>query len=349
MDPVTHTLLGAGIGYAVFARRLGRTAAVAGGLAGLLPDADVFIRSANDPLLAIEFHRHFTHALPFAPLGAALPALFWLRRGKWRAQALNLWLCCLAAYVSHCLLDAATSYGSQLLWPFTRRRFGWDLISIIDPLFTLALATGLLWALRTRRVRPIRWSLVLAAAYLTLGATQHARAMAAQQSLAVARGHVIERRELMPTLANNLVWRALYLHQGRIFSDRIRVGWFSRPTAVEGWSLKRVTAADLTGAEQLRDPRRRSFERFDWFSEGWVARKPDDPAMLGDMRYSLSAEAFDPIWGIRYTEPGAPTDIVWVNHSRNRRLDLRELWDEISGNDGRFQPCPSPRSSSNHR
>lgn len=340
MDPVTHTLLGAGIGYAAFGGKLGRTAALAGGLAAFVPDADVFIRSAADPLVAIEYHRHFTHALPFAPIGAAAVALLWSGSPEWRARWSWLWLCCLAAYVSHCLLDAATSYGTQLVWPFTRHRFGWDLISIIDPLFTLVLAVGLVWSLKVRRVRPVLVALALAAGYVTLGGVQHARAMAAQQRLASERGHAIERREVMPTLANNLIWRGLYLHQGRIHSDRIRVGWFSRATVLEGWSLPHVTAADLTEAERQRDRARGSFERFNWFAEGWVARKPADPAVLGDMRYSLSTEAFDPVWGIRYTEAGTPTDIVWVNRSRNRRMNLAELWQEISGGDSRFRSLP---------
>ncbi len=90
MDPVTHVLLGAGLSYAVFGRKLGRTAAAVGALAGLAPDADVFIRSSNDPLLGIEYHRHFTHALAFAPVGAAVVSGIWWIRRKWRPQALSL-------------------------------------------------------------------------------------------------------------------------------------------------------------------------------------------------------------------------------------------------------------------
>ncbi|MBM3854964.1 MAG: metal-dependent hydrolase, partial [Verrucomicrobia bacterium] len=67
VDPVSHVLLGASLGYAALGRRLGRTAAAVGGLAALVPDADIFIRSASDPLLAIEMHRGFTHALVFVP------------------------------------------------------------------------------------------------------------------------------------------------------------------------------------------------------------------------------------------------------------------------------------------
>lgn len=341
MDPLSHVLLGASLGYASGGRRLGRTAAAAGGLAAFVPDADIFIRSAADPLVAVEYHRGFTHALAFAPVGAAAVAALWLLRPAWRTWAAwrPLWLCALLGYVSHTLLDSATSYGTQLWWPLSRHREGWDWISIIDPLFTLALAAGLAVALRRSSLRAARLGLAVAAAYLALGAVQHTRAVAAQRTLAAARGHTPVRIEVMPTMANQLVWRALYEHGGLIYSDRIRVGWLSGATVREGWSLPLVRAADLTPAERARD-RRASFARFSWFSEDWVARSPADAALLADMRYTLSAEAFDPIWGIRFTAPGAPTEVEWLNRSRDRRVAPAELWREISGADPRFRPLP---------
>ncbi len=336
MDPVSHVLLGASLGYAAFGRRLGRTAAAIGGLAALVPDADIFIRSAADPLLAIEMHRGFTHALPFVPIGGAIVAALWLLRPDERSRPrwLALWACAMLAYASHTLLDAATSYGTQLWWPFSRERTGWDLISIVDPVFTLALGAGLAWALRRQRLGGAVAGLIAAGLYLSLGGVQHARASAALRELAAARGHPIERAEMMPTLANHLVWRGLYLHAGRIYGDRIRVGWFSAPSVREGWSLPVVAEADLTPAEQARNARR-SFQRFNWFSEGWVARSPADPSLLADLRYSLSAEAFDPIWGIRFTPPTAPTEVEWINRSRERRINLADWWREVAGRDGR--------------
>ena len=357
MDPLTHVLLGASLGHVAFHRRLGRSAAVAGGLAAFAPDADIFIRSAADPLLAIEHHRGFTHALAFAPVGAAIVAALWLIRPSWRASLSSavrsarlppdterpvhrppwraLWACALVAYLSHALLDAATSYGTRLLWPFSDARFGWDIVSVIDPLVTLPLLAGLIGALRAQRVRLALAGLGVAGVYLACGALQHTRAVAAQRAIAAARGHTIERFEVMPTLANNLVWRALYEHRGKIYSDRVRVGWFSAPTVREGWRLPQIDEHGLTADERARNARR-SFERFAWFSEGWVARSPGDPRVLGDMRYSLSAEAFDPIWGIRFLPPGAPTEVEWVNRARDRKIDPRELWREISGGDERF-------------
>ncbi len=140
----------------------------------------------------------------------------------------------------------------------------------------------------------------------------------------------------MPTLANNVVWRAIYLHRGQIYADRVRVGWFSGATVREGWSLPLVRLEDLTAAEKTRNARG-DFQRFAWFSDHWVARSPADATLLADMRYSLSAEAFDPIWGIRFTPPGAATDVEWANRSRNRKVEVGEMWREIRGQDERYR------------
>jgi len=332
MDPVTHAVLGASLAQAACGRRLGRTAALAGLVAGVLPDADVFIGSAADPLVAVAAHRGFTHALAFVPVGALVAVLPWLLWPAARAggRGWTLWCAAVLAYLSHLLLDAATSYGTQLLWPFSDQRAGWDWIAVVDPAFTLPLAAGLAWALARRTAAPAVAGLAIALGYLGLGVVQHGRAEAAVRELAARRGHTVVRLEVMPTLANQLVWRTLYEHGGRIHSDRVRVGWTGAVTLREGWSLPLAGPADLTAAERARDTRR-SFARFAWFSEQWVARSPGDPTVLADMRYSLSAEAFDPIWGIRFTPPGAPAEVEWINRSRERRIDLGGMWREIAG------------------
>ncbi|MEQ2007565.1 MAG: metal-dependent hydrolase [Limisphaerales bacterium] len=353
MDTLTHALLGAALGQVAFGRKLGWRASVIGVVSAELPDVDFLIHTASDPLLNIELHRHFTHSFAFSPVIALAAVLPWFFRAAFRDQRLVLFLCGMLGCWSHILLDACTSYGTQFLVPFSQHRFGWDFISIIDPVFTLALLAGLVVnAISSRRSRreeaqteggarnvergkrTHRWSwavLGFCAAYMTLGAVQKSRAHAAQAELARLRGHRPEHTEEMPTMGNHLVWRSLYLHDGHIHSDRLRVPWLGPVTVREGNSLPLVTRRDLSPAEAARNGPLRSFERFAHFSDGWIARAPGDPTVIGDMRYSLSGKAFDPIWGIRFTAPGAPTEVEWVNRSRERRITLAELWAEITG------------------
>lgn len=338
VDPLTHTLLGASLGYACYGRRLGRTAAAVGAVAGLLPDADVFLQSSVDPLFAVEMHRGFSHSLFFAPWGALVAAApFFLAKNDARHRVI-LWACALAAYVSHCLLDGATSYGTNLLWPFSKVRVGWDIIAVVDPLVTLPLLSGLGWALFRKNTARAVLVLGIVGGYLCLGALQHRRAMAAHHELATLRGHLPDRSQVMPTLGNLLVWRALYLHEGKIHSDRVRVGRRTDAAVLEGWSLPVVEERDLTPSERAAAVERNSFARFSHFSDGWVARSPEDPTLLADMRYSLSPGAFDPIWGIRFGPAGSPDAVAWINRSADRRVDPQGMWAEIVGRDPRYIP-----------
>ena len=303
MDPLTHALAGASIAWVAGGRQLGRRALLVGAAAGLLPDLDVLIRSASDPLLAIEHHRGFTHSLLFVPIGGTLVALLLGARRAIPAAIL--------AYLSHPLLDAATTYGTQLFWPFSRLRVGLDLISIIDPFFTLIVLCACIAAFRNRP-RLVYASLALTAVWLALGLVQRERATAVQTHLAASRGDSVSRAAVFPTAGNTIVWRSLYLTNNTLRMDRIRVPWLGYASHVPGPSVPLATAPHP------------DFTRFAWFSDGWTARDPLDPTLIGDARYSLHSDRYAPVWGIRL----GPTR--WVNRSRERRVSAAELWREIS-------------------
>ncbi|MFA5488074.1 MAG: metal-dependent hydrolase [Candidimonas sp.] len=142
MDSLTQAVLGAGIGGAVLGRFHGRKALLAGALLATLPDLDVLI-GQNDPISTMIHHRGFSHSVLF--LSVFAPALAWLWH-RWRPQRdygfrrllLALWL----ILVTHPLLDAFTSYGTQLFWPLRPTPTSWSSIFIIDPFYTVPLAAA---------------------------------------------------------------------------------------------------------------------------------------------------------------------------------------------------------------
>ncbi|MEM6581360.1 MAG: metal-dependent hydrolase, partial [Pseudomonadota bacterium] len=76
MDPITQGTLGAVLPSGSARKRTQIiTAGLLGFLAGMTPDLDVFIRSSEDPLLFLEYHRHFTHSLIFIPIGGFISSL----------------------------------------------------------------------------------------------------------------------------------------------------------------------------------------------------------------------------------------------------------------------------------
>lgn len=340
MDPVTHALAGAAVARVALARPLAHRAWLPGAMGALLPDADALIRSTADPLLYAEFHRHFTHSIAFIPIGGAIAALPWVLRAKHRAH----WRTSLAAstigYATHGVLDAATTWGTRLFWPFGDARIAWNWISIVDPLFTMMLLTGVAVAIWRRSARPAMAALAVAITYMAGGALQHTRAREVQARVAAARGHVVERGTVLPGFGNNVVWRSLYESGGRLYVDRVRIPWWGAPTWSQGYEATAVGVGDLPPAVSL-DPRlRRDFHRFATFAGGWTARAATEANVIGDARYSSADDRFAPVWGVRFQPDGQQAPIAWVNRSAERRIDPAALWSEIVGRDRSHRPVP---------
>lgn len=298
MDPLSQAVLGAAAAQTGARARELRVAAVVGLLGGMAPDLDVLIRSSRDPLLFLEYHRQFTHALAFIPVGSLVVAtvLHWLFARRYLAFR-RTWLYAALGYATHGLLDACTSYGTLLLWPFSDARIAWNVVSVIDPAFTLPLLGLVAWAgarrWRTAAVLGLAWAL----AYPALGLLQRERAQAVGMEQALARGHAPLRLEARPSFANILLWKVVYQTEDRFHVDTVRAGFTTRfypGESVPVLDARRHLAWLSPDSQQARD-----VERFRWFSNDYLAPHPEDPLQVIDMRFSIVPNRIDPLWTIR--------------------------------------------------
>lgn len=332
MDPLTQATLGAALPQGVASRERLRLATLCGLLGGLAPDLDVLIRSERDPLLFLEFHRQFTHSLLFIPVGGALVGLLvWSalgRRRRWPLQWVLLFS--LLGYATHALLDACTSYGTQLLWPFSNERFAWNNVSIIDPLLTLPLLLMVLWAGWRRARLPALAGLVWVVGYLLLGTAMHDRAVRAGEQLAIERGHRDVSVDAKPSFGNLILWKTVYRFGDRYYVDAVRI--LGATIRYPGDS---IAALDVSLDFPWLDPSSRQagdIARFAWFSDGYLARHPGDPLRVIDLRYSLLPHQIRPLWGIALDPRAGPDEhvVYWVDRSSGEE-DRRQLWQMLLG------------------
>ncbi len=315
MDPLTQGVLGA-IAVQTFARREEqRLAAGVGFVAGTLADLDVFIRSSADPLLFLDYHRHFTHALAFVPVAATLLALLvsswlgWSRRraGLPRIGFGRVWLWIAVAYGTHGPLDACTTYGTSLLWPFSDARIAWHVVAVIDPGLTLPALALAFMAWRRRSVLLGRFALAWVLAWLSFGLVQRERADALLGELAAARGEVIERGGAKPTLFNLLLWRGVWQSGETLHAVALRPGWFGPDRVSEVADAPAFALArELPGLDPTSTAAR-DVERFRHFSDGWLVALEQErgSALIGDFRYATLPDEIRPLWAVRL-DPTAP-------------------------------------------
>ena len=154
MDSLTQIVLGASVGEAVLGKKVGNRAMLWGAVAGTIPDLDVLSRNFVDTVTAVEWHRGFSHSIVFSLLFA--PIFGWLvwklykrKRATWRDWS---WLFFWGLF-THPILDAFTTWGTQLFWPLNTR-LAFQNIFVIDPLYTLPFLFFLILVMFQKRLLP---------------------------------------------------------------------------------------------------------------------------------------------------------------------------------------------------
>jgi len=344
MDSLSQIALGAAVGVAAMGRRTAPwKAALWGAVAGTLPDLDVLI-DHGDPIRNMVLHRAETHApfwltlfsLPFAAAVARLHGEW----HQWRRWWLAMWL----ALVTHPLLDGMTVYGTQLGLPFTDHPYGVGSVFIIDPLYTLPLLVGTIWALRAngrgqaagpgrRRGEVANLAgLLLSTAYLGWGVVAQAQVAGTARQALAAQGIAAERLLVTPTAFNSLLWRVVAIegaqyHEGfRSLLDKGAAMHFDR------FDRGSAIAAELQGIEGVR--------RIQAFSHGfWAAWEREGRVGIADLRMGQ-----EPHYTFRFAvaERRSPLTPLAVPEQVGSRPDvpraLTWLWRRALG-----EPLPPPR------
>ena len=335
MDPISQGAMGAVAAAALSKRSKLRLAIGIGWIGGMLADADIFIRSESYPLLNIEYHRHFSHALAFIPIGGLVCTfVLWLLCRK-RIAFVELYRYSFLGYATAGLLDACTSYGTRLLWPFSEARIAWNIISIIDPVFTGGILVLLSLAFLRKKRLFSRLAFAFASLYLLFGLVQNKRAVAALEELALSRDHGDATRfAAKPSIGNLFVWRGIYVLEGNIYVDAIRVGLFDpEPKVYSGAIAKGVDLPALKLGIETGSTLSRDIDRFNHFSDGYLSWHPDQDNVIGDARYALLPNSIYPLWGIEIDRARPNQHVRFVNFRNADREAVDSLYKMISGQD----------------
>lgn len=376
MDSITQGLLGAVAAQLGFRQKIGRDATWAAAIAAMLPDLDILIAPAMElaglqtsQLTGLKIHRGLTHSVLMIPLYCLpLAGLWLLLRRRWRRPAPPVgadepalrgtpccgslgWLyaCLLAAVMTHPLLDVCTSYGTQLLAPFSSGRYAIDAVAIIDIIYTPLLVLTLLACWIARRVSKNAvhrltfamglGGMLLSSGYLTAGRHLHHVAIdrgiaSARAQGAIAPGEPITRADAFPAMGTIFLWRTvLETPQSWV---AVRVHHWADPAQPRALSVAaRQSSPWIEKARQLPDA-----QTFDWFTGGRtraaVSRQNGYYVVdLMDMRYGRGISSAESMWAFRVRFDAASGRLVDTGFVRSyqapegRRGRIREAWSEI--------------------
>ncbi|WP_422090098.1 metal-dependent hydrolase [Tenacibaculum ovolyticum] len=332
MDSLTQIVLGAAVGEAVLGKKIGNKAMLYGAIAGTIPDLDVLASFFTDKVTALYIHRGFTHSIVFSVLFAPIFAWIVSRYEKYK-DFKNWTLLFFLSFVTHPILDAHTTWGTQLFWPFDIR-LAFKNIFVIDPLYTLPFLVFLIFAMTQKRTSEKRrfynkMGLIISSSYLVL--TLLLKWIAFNQFERALKNQNIAYSEIdtRPSPLNTILWSANVQTE-----DSFLLGNYSffdtQPITFTKYSKNHNLLGSLTEDKNVK--------RMISISEGWFTiNKKDDQLYFNDLRFGLlsmkpKAENFVFKYKITVDDSG---DVIFTEEPKDKRDGkklISDLWVRLKGN-----------------
>ncbi len=313
MDSFTQIVLGAAVGEAVLGRKVGNKAMLYGAIAGTIPDLDILSSHFTDTVSAI-----------FGWLVSRYEKYKDVRGWSW----LFFW-----ALVTHPILDAFTTWGTQLFWPLDIR-VALKTVSVIDPLYTVPFLVFLILAMFQKRTSKKRRvyntiGLVLSSAYLALAFLLKWAVFSKFEDTLKEQNIVYRQIDTRPSPLNTILWSA------SVETDNaFLIGHYSffdtRPISFVSYPKNHQLIDDLIQNGKM--------QRMINISKGWYAiTKRDNNLYYNDLRFGLlSMEPEAQNFVFQYSINSDNTGYLTFDEAPKKRDDakklLSDLWIRIKGN-----------------
>lgn len=332
MDSLTQIVLGAAVGEAVLGRKVGNKAMLYGAIAGTIPDLDVLSSYFTDTVTALEIHRGFTHSIVFSILFA--PICGWLvsRYEKYKDFKGWSWLF-FWAFLTHPILDAFTTWGTQLFWPLGTR-VAFKTIFVIDPLYTVPFLVFLVLAMIQKRTSKKRrfynsMGLVVSSAYLGGTLLLKWAAFSKFEEALKEQKIVYKQIDTRPSPLNTILWSA-----NIETNDAFLIGNYSffdtKPIVFESYPKNHQLIDDLVNQDKM--------QRMTRISKGWYTiTKKDNTLYYNDLRFgllSMDPKAQNFVFQYRInTDSSRNLKFMEVPKGREDAKQLMgDLWNRVKGN-----------------
>ncbi len=331
MDPCSQGLIGASLACLKAKSNDLRYAAFFGFVGGVSPDLDILIRSKNDSLLFIEYHRHFSHSLFFIPFGGFIVSLLLFYFFKNKQSFKKIYLFVTLGFLSHGLLDACTSYGTSIFWPVSENRISLNIISIIDPIYTIILLFFLIIGVARKSSKYFSFGISISMLYLFLGLVQKHRVEQSIQRLAKERNHNISRILIKPTLGNNILWRSVYQSNDFYYVDAVYAPLFRNSKIKEGVNIKVIDKETIFPELGYDSIQRQDIRRFSFFSQDFIYLHPDHKDIIADLRYGTLPHDYKSLWGIEIDLENKNQHVNFRNLRNFKYEEYEDFWSMIKG------------------
>ena len=319
------------MGEAVLGKKIGNKAMLLGAIAGTIPDLDVAANYFTDTVTALEIHRGFTHSIVFAIVFGLLFGWLlslWDKRATLKQWSWFWFLC----FVTHPLLDAHTTWGTQLFWPFDLR-LAYKNIFVIDPLYTLPFLVFLILAMFQKRESAKRkkfnnLGLIVSSIYMALTLVLKGVSYYKFENALKEQNIAYLDLDTKPSPMNTILWTAnvetedAFLIGDYSFFDSKPIQFSSHPKNYEA-------LGDLREEDKV--------QRLIKITQGWyTVSEKQDGIYLNDLRFGMiSVDPNSEKFAFSFLIEKKGNEVKVTEEEKNTREAgklLSDLWTRIKGN-----------------
>lgn len=262
MDPVTH--LSSGIMGAMATRRWFPEAKYFiffCMLAAWVPDGDIFFGN-GDPEFSLLHHRGITTSF-FGGIFLALGVTLIYKQASRQTSFLKAALLAYGLVLTHVWLDLITTYGTQILAPFSNHRFALNGAFIIDPVFTgtalLLILTAFFMKAKRTTIATVGMVWFFIYPLTNMGISTHLESVYAQQL--DEKGITYSNVEVTPDALSPRFWKVITTSGNEYLQDTIDLFSDEKPIPMQRY--RRASNGEL---EEL-GKKESMFATYKWFSK----------------------------------------------------------------------------------
>lgn len=332
MDSLTQIVLGAAVGEVALGKKIGNKAMLYGAIAGTIPDLDVFSSHFTDEVSALAIHRGFTHSILFSVIFSFILGWIVSRYEKYKDLKGWVWLFFLA-FITHPILDAHTTWGTQFFWPLDIR-LAFKTIFVVDPMYTVPFLICLIFAMLQKRTsekrkKYNRLGLIISTSYLLLTFVFKGIAYTKFKKALKAQNITYHQLDTRPSPLNTILWSANidtknhYLLANYSFLD-------SKPISFTKYPKNHELLGDLSNDKKV--------QKMIAISKGWYTiTKKENKLYYNDLRFGTlsiqpNAQNFVFQFLIDVDQYKNVTFIETPKDRRDAKKLVSELWQRIKGN-----------------
>lgn len=213
MDSITQILLGASVGISTLAKKEGLKKTIFfGAVFGTLPDLDMIGSIWQDEVTSFTSHRGWSHSF-FVNILLSIPFAFFLKKFFFKKSSFtSVYVFVSMILLTHILIDLFTVYGTRIFLPFSDFPYAIGSVFIIDPIFSIILLVGIIFALNKdkfgiNKIKKNSFCLYLSSFYLIFSI--FLQQIANHKAKSFLKKEAIPYKKLMsqPTAFNIFAWR----------------------------------------------------------------------------------------------------------------------------------------------